>query len=85
MSKHNKMQDAFTAGYICAVATVLRTHGADRIARDVLGCIGPVTKENTNSYDYEILKKYDLVELEPVREAAPPLLDKCQENDKIPG
>ena len=50
----------FRDGYFCAVANILRTHGEDVVARDVLRGFGAVDIENLNPDDFEVLKQYGL-------------------------
>ncbi|MFA6063930.1 MAG: hypothetical protein WC736_15185 [Gallionella sp.] len=52
---------AFDRGYVCAVANIITTHGADVIARDVLRANPPQDWNNIDSYDKEILKKAGLL------------------------
>jgi len=52
---------AFEQGYICAVATLLRTHGSWQEAKDVLNCIKLPDKSDIAPEDYAILKEHGLV------------------------
>jgi len=53
----NKQDTAqFERGYVCAVAEIIRTHGEDVVAKDVLRGILPVNWRNIDEYDREALK-----------------------------
>lgn len=51
---------AFDQGYACAVANIIRTHGEDGIARDVLSCNRPDPKYIEES-DREVLERAHLL------------------------
>lgn len=50
----------FNQGYICAVATIINTHGEDTIAEDVLGCCLPDDDELLD------IDEVDLKVIEPI-------------------
>jgi hypothetical protein len=50
----------FEQGYVCAVATLLRQHGEETMAKDLLGCIAP-DWASIDAYDKEILSKHGLL------------------------
>ena len=51
---------AFTQGYVCAVATLVKAHGAGTEAKDLLNCI-KVDWRTIEKYDRDILKKAGLI------------------------
>ena len=52
---------AFTQGYICAVASLVKMHGEDTMAKDLLGGIGKVDWKNIDEYDRNILREAGLL------------------------
>lgn len=52
--------NAFTQGYVCAVAALVAGHGADTMARDVLRCNTPKDWSIMDAYDHDILAKVGL-------------------------
>jgi len=50
----------FEQGYICAVATLLRQHGEETIAKDLLCCVAP-DWSTIDDYDKEILQSHGLL------------------------
>jgi hypothetical protein len=50
----------FEQGYVCAVATLLRQHGEETMAKDLLGCIAP-DWASMDAYDKEILALHGLL------------------------
>jgi hypothetical protein len=47
----------FERGYVCAAAEIIRTHGEDVVAKDVLRAILPVNWRNIDGHDREALKE----------------------------
>lgn len=58
--KANTQENAFTQGYVCAVAALVSGHGGGTIARDVLGCNTPDDWNIIDEYDRDILAKVGL-------------------------
>jgi hypothetical protein len=54
VNKHESAQ--FERGYVCAVAEIIRTHGEDVVAKDVLRGILPINWRNIDEYDRKTLK-----------------------------
>ena len=50
----------FEQGYVCAVATLLRQHGEETMAKDLLGCIAP-DWASIDACDKEILALHGLL------------------------
>ena len=50
----------FTRGYVCAVAEIIRSHGEDIIAGDVLIAAGLVDWSKIDAADREVLAKAGL-------------------------
>lgn len=65
-----KTTTEFCKGYICAVSTLLRQHGKDTYAKDLLGCIGLVDWRKIPEYDREPLRKAGLIKPAPTEEGA---------------
>lgn len=55
-------QQAFEAGYVCAVANILNLHGEEVIARDVLRGNTPDDWRHINREDIETLVEHGLIE-----------------------
>jgi hypothetical protein len=54
------MKTTFNQGYVCAVANIVKMHGEDSIARDVLRGAGRIDWSEIDQYDREILEKVGL-------------------------
>jgi hypothetical protein len=50
----------FDQGYICAVATLLRQHGAESMAEELLRCVSP-DWSTIDDYDKEALAEHGLL------------------------
>lgn len=55
-------KNKFHQGYMCALATIVRSHGLDTEIRDALGCnfltIAQMKNAEVDEYDIEVLKPY---------------------------
>ncbi len=51
----------FEQGYVCAVATLLRMHGSEVEAKELLACMGSIDWKSIDEYDREIIKKHGLI------------------------
>lgn len=54
------MRTTFNQGYVCAVANIVKMHGEDTIAKDVLRGAGNIDWSEIDPYDREILEKVGL-------------------------
>ena len=46
----------FERGYVCAAAEIMRTHGEDVVAKDVLRAVLPINWAKIDEYDRNALK-----------------------------
>jgi hypothetical protein len=58
---------AFDQGYVCAVADIIKSHGDETLARDVLMGLGPVDWTKIDKRDLDTLLEAKLVEVSKVR------------------
>ena len=56
MSNTNRDAEWFERGYVCAVAEIIRTHGEDVVAKDVLRAVLPINWTKIDEYDRNALK-----------------------------
>lgn len=61
--KRNEWCDGFDAGYICAVANIIRTHDEPTVAKDVLAGNIPASWTLVDKDDLNILVKHGVVKL----------------------
>jgi hypothetical protein len=63
MKKQKKSPESlsFEQGYVCAVATLLRQHGASVYAKEMLRCIGKWDWSRIDPYDLEALEEHGLL------------------------
>jgi hypothetical protein len=57
MSRINDDAEWFERGYVCAVAEIIRTHGEDVVAKDVLRGVLPINWKKIDKYDRDALKE----------------------------
>jgi hypothetical protein len=63
-----KWSRAFVQGYVCAVAEIVRLHGQETVARDVLKGLGKgVDWSGIDECDIETLRDASLIELDSGR------------------
>lgn len=57
-------RDEWTAGYICAVATVIRLEGhADQTAKELLDCIKVPPRSQITQVDRDIFDEHEVFEM----------------------
>ncbi len=58
--KRTVRMDQFTAGYICAVASLVSLHDVPAEAKDLLDCIAEVRWADLQEYDKEVFRQAGL-------------------------
>ena len=51
------LEQRFVQGYVCACATLQRSHGLDSVVDDLMGCIGRVDWSCIDAFDCEALRQ----------------------------
>lgn len=51
----------FEQGYVCAVATLIRQHGAATMARDLMGCMPNVDWSKIDPTDREVMDQHGFI------------------------
>jgi hypothetical protein len=61
--RQSRFGDRFSAGYYCAVATLLEMYADDVAATQLIHCLGKPSKaDKIDPLDWEVLEKFGLVE-----------------------